>query len=390
MRVVIVGGGIIGSAIACFLARDHGIRATVVERDPTYRLASSALSASSIRMQFSCAVNIRLSQASLAFYRRIGEELAVGDGRPSIGLVEPGYLLLASRAGAAVVRANQALQSACGATVDLLNPEALSARFPWLTTSDIALGALGVRTATSGEGWFDGWGALQAFRVKAVSLGVRYLADEAVRLVARDARVERVETRTGAHLDVDAVVLAAGAWSAPLAAQIGVDLPVHARKRDVFSFTSPVGLPACPLVVDPSGLWFRPEGRGFICGAPPRGPDADHPPLDAIDHGLFDDWIWPRLAARVRGFEAVRRTGAWAGYYEVNTFDRNGLVGRLPGFDNAYAACGFSGHGIQQAPAVGRGVAELIATGAYGSLDLTPLSVDRILERRPLVERNVI
>jgi glycine/D-amino acid oxidase-like deaminating enzyme len=137
-------------------------------------------------------------------------------------------------------------------------------------------------------------------------------------------------------------------------------------------------------------VWFRPEGRGFIAGAPPRGADPDDAPLEDIDHGLFDEVIWPALARRVPAFEALRATGAWAGYYEVNTFDQNGIVGRVPGVANAFVACGFSGHGIQQAPAVAQGVADLVALGRYGTLDLSPLAPQRIIESRPLLERNVI
>ncbi len=389
-HVVVIGGGAIGSSVACFLARDFGVRVTVVERDPSYRFASSALSASSIRQQFSTAINIRISQASLAFYRRVGEELAVGDGRPDIGLVEPGYLFLASAAGVGVLRANHEVQRACGADVALLAPDELQRRFPWLAVDGVALASLGLSTAASGEGWFDGYGVLQAFRRKAIALGVRYVAAAVERMTTAGARVVRAQTANGSALEADAFVLAAGAWSAPLARTMGFDLPVAARKRDVFVFHSPARLPDCPLVIDPSGLWFRPEGAGFICGAPPRGADPDDAPLEAIDHGLFDEWIWPHLAARVPAFEALRRTHAWAGYYEYNTFDQNGLVGRVPGTDNAFVACGFSGHGIQQAPAVGRGLAELIATGAYRTLDLTPLSPSRIARGERLVEANVI
>jgi glycine/D-amino acid oxidase-like deaminating enzyme len=389
-HVVVVGGGAIGSSVACFLARDFGVRVTVVERDPSYRFASSALSASSIRQQFSTEINIRISQASLAFYRRIGDELAVGDARPDIGLVEPGYLFLASEAGVEILRANHEVQRACGADVELLAPAELQRRFPWLAVEGVALASLGLSTATSGEGWFDGYSVLQAFRRKAIALGVNYVAAAVERMTAAGGRVVRAQTADGSALEADAFVIAAGAWSAPLARTLGFDLPVRARKRDVFVFHSPARLPDCPLVIDPSGLWFRPEGRGFICGAPPRGEDPDDAPLEAIDHGLFDEWIWPRLAARVPVFEALRRTHAWAGYYEYNTFDQNGLVGRVPGTDNAFVACGFSGHGIQQAPAVGCGLAELIATGEYRTLDLSPLSPARVAEDKPLVERNVI
>ncbi len=387
-RIVIVGGGVMGAAAACFLARDHGIAATVIERDPSYAQASSALSASSIRQQFSTAINIALSRESFAFYRRIGSELAVGSESPDIGLVERGYLYLASAAGEAVLRANHAVQREQGAAVALLDPAALIERFPWLASEGIALASLGL----AGEGWFDGWSVLQAFRRKAIACGARFVRAEAAQLLARAGRVSGVLTADGQRLAADEVLVAAGAWSAPLLATLGVALPVHARKRDVFVVESPAVLADCPLLIDTSGVWFKPEASGqrFITGAPPRGEDRDDMPLDQIDHGLFDEVIWPALAARVPAFEALRVTSAWAGYYELNSFDHNGLVGALPGWANLHLACGFSGHGMQQAPAVGRGIAARLATGGWHAVDLSPLSPERLQQGRPLLERNVI
>jgi FAD-dependent oxidoreductase domain-containing protein 1 len=385
-RVVIVGGGVMGAAVACFLARDFGVRATVLERDPTYARASSALSASSIRQQFSQPVNIALSRASLGFLRRIGDELAVAGTRPDIGLVEPGYLYLASDAGARDLRALHALQRAEGVDVQLLDPAALRARWPWLATDDIALGSWGA----SGEGWFDGWSVLQAFRRAAIHHGARFETAEVSRIDA-----PRAHCRDGRVVEADTIVLAAGAWSA----RLGVALPVVASKRDVFVVDTPAALPGCPLLIDPSGIWLRPEGRGFICGAPPRAAtattddtrvdEADEAPLEAIDHALFDDVIWPTLAARVPALQALRVTGAWAGYYEMNTFDHNGLAGELaPGL---WTACGFSGHGMQQAPAVGQALAAAIAGRAEAAwVDIAPLSPQRLVRGAPLLERNVI
>ncbi|MCE2900987.1 MAG: NAD(P)/FAD-dependent oxidoreductase [Gemmatimonas sp.] len=397
MHVAIVGGGVMGAATAWFLARAHGVRVTVLERDASYARASSALSACAIRQQFSTAINIRLSQDSLAFYRRISTELAVGDDAPSIGLVEPGYLYLAaSDAGAQVLRAQHALQAEYAVHTALLDPTALAQRFPWLSTDGLTLGSLGLSTATSGEGWFDGYAAMQAFRRAAVASGVHFVEEEATGFTVDGqgsaVRVTEVTARSGRVFPCDAVVIAAGAWSAAVSAPLGVTLPVHARKRDVFAFEADVDLRDAPLLIDPSGMWFRPElQRGqFLCGAPPRGDDADEMPLDQVDHGLFDDVIWPALAARVPAFDRLKVTSSWAGYYEMNDFDHNGLVGRLAPYGNAYTACGFSGHGLQQAPAVGRGLAELIVTGQYLTLDLSPLRVDRIAEGRPLREQNVI
>lgn len=374
-RIVIVGGGVIGASVACFLARDHGVAATVLERDPTYARASSALSASSIRQQFSTAINIALSRAGFNYLRGIASE---------VGLVERGYLYLAGAEGRAVLEANHEAQRAQGVDVALLDSAELGLRFPWISTDGVALASLGL----SGEGWFDGWSLLQHFRRGAIAGGARFAHAEATQLVEAGGRIAAVLAADGTRFEADTVLIAAGAWSAPLVAPLGVDLPVRARKRDVFVLESPAVLPGCPLVIDASGCWFRPEGPGFIAGAPPRGADVDDVPLDEIDHGLFDDLIWPALAARVPAFEALRVSSAWSGYYEMNTVDHNALVGPLGGIaGNLHVACGFSGHGMQHAPAVGRAVASMLATKAWCEIDLTPLSPMR---HEPLLERNVI
>ena len=355
-HIVIVGGGVIGSAIASFTLADPAFRGTVtvVERDPTYARASSALSASSIRQQFSTAINIEIGRFGIEFMRGIGDALAVGGERPDIGLVEPGYLFLASPAGAGILERNHALQRAHGVDVALLDPAALRARFPWISTDGIAGGSLGL----SGEGWFDGWSLLQAFRRHARSRGARYVTGEAVGFDTTGSRIAAVELADGSRIAGDVFIDAAGPWAASVARWVGVDLPVRARRRCVFVFTCATPIPHCPLVVDPTGLWFRPEGAGqFICGiSPDAANDPDDAPLD-VDHALFDDVLWPALAARVPAFEAIRQTNAWAGYYELNTVDRNGIVGPHPEWTNLVFANGFSGHGIQQSPAVGRGVA---------------------------------
>lgn len=388
--IVIVGGGVMGAATACFLARDHGLAAVVVERDPRYTQASSALSASSIRQQFSTPLNIALSRWSIGFLRRVADELAVpGEPAPQIGLTEAGYLYLASSAGADAMRATQALQAREGAEVLLLQPDEIRARFPWLSTEGIALGALGLR----GEGWFDGPALHQAFRRKAMACGVRFVQADAVGFDHDGAgRVQAVRCAVGQRIAAEhAVLLAAGAWSAPLAAQLGMALPVSGKKRDVFVLDCPAApLPGCPLVIDPSGFWFRPEGRGFIAGAPPRGDDADGLPLHQIDHAQFDEQLWPLMAARVPAFEALRVRSAWAGYYEMNAFDHNGLAGALPGWHNVFSACGFSGHGMQHSPAVGSAMAALMAGGCSDAPALDVLSPARLLQGRRVVEHNVI
>jgi FAD-dependent oxidoreductase domain-containing protein 1 len=384
-KIVIVGGGVIGSAIAYFLASHARFRGdiTVVERDPTYAQASSALSASSIRQQFSQPVNIAVSQFGIEFLRNVRQHLAVDGDVPDIGLTERGYLYLATEAGAATLRENQAIQRAHGVQVALLEPAALQQRFPWLRVDDLALASLGL----SGEGWFDGYGLLMAFKQKARSLGVQYIKAQATGFAHSRGCVNAVTLEGGNSLPCDWAVNAAGAWARPLLAGTGLDLPVYGRRRSVFAFSSPAQTPGCPLVIDPAGLWFRPEGDMWICGLPPAQ-DGNDLPLE-VDHALFDE-AWLTLAHRVPGFEALRQQRAWAGYYEYNTHDHNALLGPHPALPNLLLANGFSGHGLQQSPAVGRGLAEWICEGAYTSLDLSPLSVQRLVEGRTLLEKNVI
>ena len=380
-RVVIIGGGAIGSAVAYWLTADPAFtgEVVVVERDPTYREASSALSASSIRQQFSTPVNIEVGRFGIGFLRALGATLQVDGERPDIGLTEPGYLYLATAAGIDTLRANHAVQRAHGADVALLEPGELQRRWPWLATADLAGGSLGL----SGEGWFDGYALLRAFRAKAIAQGAGFRKAEAAGLALAGRRVTAVRLADGSELPCDAVVNAAGPWAARVAAMAGIDLPVRARARSVFVLDCPEPLPGCPLLIDPSGFWLRPEGRHFITGAPPRpGEDHDDLPLQP-DHGLFEEVIWPALAQRVPALERLQVVGAWAGYYEMNIFDQNGIVGPHPDLANLYFANGFSGHGIQQAPAVGRGLAELIVHGGYRTLDLAPLGFARLLEPAP-------
>ncbi len=386
--VAIIGGGAVGSAIAYWLTLDPAFdgTVTVIERDPAYRQASSALSASSIRQQYSTIVNIEIGRFGIDFLRRLADHLAVDGEVPEIGLVEPGYLYLATEAGMPALLANHEVQRSAGADVAILQPSGLAERFSWLNLEGLAGGSLGL----SGEGWFDGYGLMRGFRRKAMAQGAHYVAGEAVAVERRGGRATAVLLADGRRLACDALVNAAGPWAASVAAMAEIELPVRARRRSVFVLDCPERIPGCPLVIDPSGFWLRPEGRHFICGAPPAPEDdLDDLPLEP-EHALFEETIWPALAHRVPAFERLKVVSAWAGYYEMNTFDHNGIVGRHPALDNLYLANGFSGHGIQQAPAVGRGIAELIVHGAYRTLDLAPLGPERLLEGRPLVERNVI
>jgi glycine/D-amino acid oxidase-like deaminating enzyme len=391
--VVIVGGAVMGSSTAFHLLSDPGFkgRVVVVEKDPTYRLSASALSAASIRQQYSSAVNIRISLYGIQFLRSIGERLAVDGERPEIDLKEGGYLYCATDAGASILKENHALQIAEGADILLMDPAALSARFPWLNVEDLAAGTWG----RTGEGWFDGWGLLQAFRKKARSLGAEFVKGEVTEVERQGQRILAVRLTDGTRIACGNLINCAGSGGRALAAMAGLDIPVQAKRRYVFTFTCRDKVENCPLLIDTSGAYVRPEGEGFICGASPEAdldPDwhDEDPSSQEIDFSFFEEFIWPALAHRVPAFEAIKPGRAWSGPYDMSLLDHNAIVGRAGGMENFYLCNGFSGHGLQQSPAIGRGLAELIVHGSYRTLDLSELGYERVLANRPLLERNVI
>jgi sarcosine oxidase len=388
--VVIVGGAIIGSSVATFLAMhpDWQGRIVVAERDPTYRTASTTLSAASIRLQFSTPLNIEISRFGVEFIKELDRWLGVdGAPPPTADFVEGGYLFLATDAGMPVLRANHAVQREHGVDVVLMDGPQLAVRFPWLRTDDLAGGSLGL----AGEGWFDAHALLQSFRRKARSLGVEYVAAEVVGIDTSQSAVTGVRLADGSRIATRLVVDAAGPHAARVAAMAGLSLPVRARKRHVYHFDARQRFGPTPLTISPSGVYFRPEGEAWIAGYSPHGeqPDPDAEDLEP-DRRLFDDHIWPLLAERVPAFESVRLLDTWAGHYEVNTLDHNAVIGPHPELRGFLFANGFSGHGLQQAPAVGRGLAELIATGRYRTLDLTPLGYERVARNQPILELNVV
>ena len=389
MRVVIIGGGAVGSSTAYHLARDPEFTGsiTVIERDPTYRIASSSLSCASIRQQFSTPVNVAMSRYGFQFLEQAHDLLAVGDDKAEVSLKRQGYLFLAGEDGIATLREVHAIQCAAGADVALLSPGEIRDRFPYMNVDDLAGGTLGM----SSEGWFDGPGLLAAYRRKARALGVTYIAQDATGLTREGDRVTGVMLADGAVVPCDVVVNSAGPWSARVAAWVGIDLPVRPRKRMVYVFKSQADLAGFPMLIDNSGNFLRPEGPGYICGRSPDDgePDPDEPPLEMED-AMFQDYVWPALAHRVPVLETLKLTGGWAGYYELNLFDFNGFIGPHPGSANMIFATGFSGHGMQHSPATGRGVAELIAHGGFTTLDLSPLATTRLAEGRKVIELGIV
>lgn len=384
--IVIIGGAIVGSSVAWGL-REEGFTGTIalIERDPQFSTSATTLSCASIRQQFSIAENIRLSQFTLGLFRRLKEEF--GDDA-DIGFRENGYLILAGPEGVPILQQNHVAQAAEGTDIVLEDAAALQARFPWLSVEGIAAGAFG----RSGEGWFDAHAYLQLFRRALKSRDVTFIKSAVTGIVREGDRVTKVALDDGSQIFAGTVVNAAGPNGGKVAAMAGLALPVEPRKRSVFVFEARERYADMPLIVDPSGVYVRPEGSVYITGgAEPYDTDRAADPADfEPEWGLFEETIWPVLAGRIPAFEAIKPTRAWAGHYDYNTLDQNAVIGRHPQVSNFIFANGFSGHGLQQAPAVGRAVAELVVHGGYRTIDCSVFGYERIVAGRPYRELNVI
>lgn len=384
--IVIIGGAIMGASLAYYL-RKEGFSGSlaVIERDPNFTHSATTLSAASIRQQFSQPENIRLSRFTLDLFRRLKQEF--GD-EADIGFREGGYLILATEEGLPVLRANHAVQAAEGADIVLEDATALVKRFPWLSGEGVAAGAYGV----SGEGWFDAHAYLHLFRKALRGMKVDLVTASVTAIDRQGDRIASVTLDTGETLEAGLLVNAAGPNAGKVAALAGIELPVEPRKRNVFVFEARERYEDMPLLVDPSGIYVRPEGSVYITGGAEdeAGEQAADPTDFEPDWSLFENEIWPVLATRIPAFEAIKMTRAWVGHYDYNVLDQNAVIGPHPQVANFIFANGFSGHGLQQAPAAGKALAELIVHGQYRTIDCRAFSYERIVEGRVFRELNVI
>lgn len=375
--VVVIGGAVMGASAAYWLTRfQPGIKVLVVERDPSFTYSSTALSVASIRSQFTTAVNVAISRFGIEFIKDFQASLGIDVGIGSLGFKENGYLFLAHSAeGAAQLSGFAEMQRGLGAATELWGPDQISARFPWLNTEDLTAATFGPRD----EGWFDNMGLLAGFRAAAKAQGATFVKDEVTGIEVTAGRVTGVHLGQGGFVPCGVAINASGTRASVVARMAGLDLPVEPRKRTVFVIDAPNARhPDAPLLVD-TGFYLRPEQGHWITATVP---DQDGP-CDATDFEpdlhLFEDVIWEQLYHRAPGFDAVKVVRHWVGHYAYNTLDQNALLGPHPDVPNLFFMNGFSGHGLQQSPAVGRGIAEHILTGGWQSLDLSDLAVDRVL-----------
>lgn len=384
--VMIIGGGVIGSSIAYHLANDgFDGRIVVFEKDPTYERASTVLSVGGIRRQFSTEVNIRICQYSLSFYKEFGERMEVDGERPEIDFKPRGYLFLGNERNWPLLVKHQAFQKALGVETQLLDMEETLRLIPDLYTEDL-IGS----SFSPGDGYMDPHSTLQGFIKKAKHLGVRYLYQEVVEILREGNRIEGVKTKDGTRYSSSLIVNAAGPYAGEVGKMAGVEIPVVPVRRMVYLVRPPRLFEYdLPLTIDPSGVYFLHEtGRQILTGK-----SRKEEPVGfnfSWDRQYFQEEIWSSLAHRIPLLNELKLIRGWAGLYEVNQWDFNGIIGRHPEVSGFFMAVGFSGHGFQQAPAVGKALSELIRLGRYETVDVSPLGYERILEGRKVLEEEVI
>ena len=423
--ILIMGGGLVGQALAYFLKREHrrAIRVTIVERDPSLKQSSSSLSVGGIRQQFSIPENVQLSMLGADILRRADEFMRVDGLDPvHVPFHLGGYMFLSETdEGSEILERNIKMQKSLGAVVDLLSQHQVKSRYPWMNVDRLKAASLGLEN----EGNFDPWCLLGALKMRNLAWGVRYVNAEVIGFeFAKSAAIsdsdDSVQVNRVIVKDLSPNssspgpqamkfwkgVIACGAWSGEVAKKMGIGtpegppachqpLPVEPRKRYVYVYKCPngPGLNMPGLTIEPSGLYFRREGYGgyYLCG---RSPCEEEPEPDvsdlSVDESYFTDILWPLLANRAPCFENLKLTSSWAGYYDYNYFDENLVVGPHPHFKNILFACGLSGHGIQQALGVGRAVSELIYYDRYRSIDLSRFHFDRIVAGERLLEDNIV
>lgn len=353
-----------GSSAAWFLSScsDFDGKVLVIDKDLSFAKSSTAHTTSCIRQQFTSELNIKISQYAAQFMKSLSKHMSA-DGRiRDLKIDNFGYLYLANDAQAA-----QSLEEACavqrvsGTPTELLKPDAIAKKYPFYAVDDLILGSLN----TADEGYFDSWSLFDAFRLEALKNGVEYIENEVIEIgvSVKSSSVTSVTLASGEKVHCGLLVNASGPRAARTSAMAGVQMPVEPRKRLswVFKAEKPLDQPL-PLTVDPSGIHVRENGGGtYQAGGHASVDHAVDPDDFDMDYSLWESHVWPILAARIPQFDAVKVIAEWAGHYAFNTFDQNAIIGPHTELENFLFMNGFSGHGLQQAPAMGRGMSEWIA-----------------------------
>ncbi len=383
--VIIIGGGIMGSATAYNLVKaDPALKVAVIERDAAYTRASTTLSMANVRIQFSLKENVQISLYTQQVLKNFEEDMAVEGQKPKIYYRQEGNLFLVDAAEEAAARRAFDLQKDLGCQVQWWSPQTIREHYPLYEPEGFIGG-----TFIPDDGYIDAYAVLMGYKAKSRSLGATYIQDEVVTIKKDQKRVAGAELAAHGRLNAAFVVNCAGAWAADVAKTAGVKLPVLPVKRQVFALDTAVK-PAgpLPLTILPSGLYFRSETGGLILLGKSLQEDTVGFEFTWNDK-RFLELLWPELAEFVPAFDRLKLVRGWAGLYAVNTLDGNAILGQWPELNGLYLANGFSGHGLQQGPAVGRYLSELILKNPL-TLDLSIFSPQRILDNRALSENGLV
>ena len=390
--VVIVGGAMLGSSVAWFTATNPDFDGSilVVEKDPTYEFTSTVHTNSCMRQQFSNEVNIRVSQFAADFVKNFRKYMGGDERVPHPILQSYGYMYLADNAEfAATLKEGQEIQAKLGAGTKHMTAEEIKADYPFYNLDDILVGNHNLID----EGYFDGNTLFDWWKRSARERGVEYLTNEVVAMTKSvdGSKMDSITLASGEVVTCGTVVNCSGPRAALTAAMAGIDIPVEPRKRYTFIFDAEEPLDRnLPLTIDPSGVHMRSEGTYYLAGCPPdEDPAVDFDDF-VQDHTIWEEKVWPVLATRVPAFERIKLINSWAGHYAFNTFDQNAIVGPHTKVTNFIFVNGFSGHGFQQSPAMGRGVSELLTYGEYRSLDLSAFGYERIEKGEKFPEKAII
>lgn len=383
--VIIVGGGVIASSIAYNLLNDGFTgRVVVFEQDPVYEYASTPRSVGGIRQVFSSEVNIRMSQYGLQKFKSFETDMGVDDESVRIDFKQRGYLFLLNADKLTAIKGQLARLRHLGVNVEILTPGETKMLIPELNVTDLA-GSM----FSPEDGYMDPYSVLQGYIRQAKKLGAEYIHEKVTSLVRDEqGRMAGVRLANGDFWAARIVVNACGAWSGDLSKTIGVDLPVAPLRQQVFHFdlAEPLQNPL-PLTVDVSGVYFRHEGPKIIAGL---CEDTAFGYNFRWERSFFEERIWPQLVQRCTNFERLKLERGWAGLYDYNTVDQNGIIGSYHDVPGYYVATGFSGHGLQHAPAAGKALSELILLGRYETIDVSSLSPERFRKGELVLEDVII
>jgi glycine/D-amino acid oxidase-like deaminating enzyme len=385
--IVVVGGGIVGSSTAYHLAMaNRAADVIVIEPDPTYEFAATPRATGTIRRTFSLPEKVAMSTYANQVYRDFATYVGVDGVAAGEADFHPGgYLyMVAGTEGLAQVDAVRREMEAAKVAIEILDTKVLAERFPDIQTDDIDQALWSPH-----DGWIDPFGALNGFKGKARSLGVEYRKDRVVGIDVHGHAARSVALESGERLAATAVVNCANCWAQDIAKMVGLTIPVAVLRRMSYYFETRNAIGKLPLTRDMHGVSVRPEGKGFLTGVTDY--KSGYGFNWNLDYSWFEDTVWPKLAHRIPAFESLKLQSCWSGHYDMSLLDRCPFVGPWRGsVDNFYVAAGFSGHGLQHAPAVGRGLAELITTGKFQTLDLSRLGLARIEQNAPLVDNGPV